>query len=519
MAEPTISRAGAVEPIAGATSAAMAEGGLPGIKRWLALLATMLGLAVYMLTITLSGAALPHMQGTFSAAPDQMAWLLTSFVIGTTIVTACCGWIAMRIGRTRLYCIAAAGFTVASVLCGFSTSLEEALVYRTLQGMFGAPLSPMGQAIAVDSFPRRQQGMAVALWSMGGVLGTLIGPYAGGILVEEYGWPWVFYVNVPFGVLAFLAAAAFVPEIEKDRFRTFNWYGFTVLAIAITGVQIVLNRGERLDWFDSTEIVAAAAAAAACLYLFVLHLSYARQPFFDPSILADRNYAIGLTMVFIHGAIIYLQLFLMPVLLQSLAGYGVRDVGGMLAFRAAGIATGMIIVSVISDRVDTRLIFLAGFACLIASAWNMSGWTAEVRSFDASLAMFLNGMGSATSYVPLSLLAFSTLAERKRNEGMALFYVAQSLGTATGTAVIYNVLTRSMRVNHDAMSEVLTPYNELFKLGGMWNLSTPGGLAALDAEIGRQAAMVAYNNSFYLIAIIGLLLLPVAVFLRPPKRG
>ena len=211
----------------------------------------------------------------------------------------------------------------------------------------------------------------------------------------------------------------------------------------------------------------------------------------------------------------------MPVLLQSLAGYGVRDVGGMLAFRAGGVATGMFIVSQVSDRVDPRILFLCGFSSLVTSAWIMSGWTMSIRTIDAGLVMFLNGFGSSTSYVPLSMLAFSTLAERVRNEAMALFYVGQTLGTATGTAVIYNVLTRGMRVNHDSMSEVLTPYNALFKHGvlpGVWNLTTPGGLAALDAEIGRQAAMVAYNSSFHLIAVVGILVLPMAFLVRRPTR-
>ncbi|MFO0997215.1 MAG: DHA2 family efflux MFS transporter permease subunit [Alphaproteobacteria bacterium] len=499
----------------------VAEYGLPGVKKWLALSATMLGLGVYMLTMTLSGAALPRMQGTFSAAPDQMAWLLTSFVIGTTIMTACSGWIAVRFGRTRFYCIATAGFTLASVLCGLSTSLEEAILFRTLQGVFGAPLLPLGQAIAADSFPPRKQGMAVALWSMGGVCGTIFGPYFGGMLIEEHGWPWVFFVNVPLGVLAFLATAAFVPETKRDETRHFSWPGFALAATGIAAFQLALNRGQRLDWFDSPEIVIEAAVGVFAIYLFGLHLTHSRRPFFDPTIFRDRNYVFGLAMVFIHGAIIYLQMFLMPILLQDLAGYGIQDVGRILAWRAVGIFSGMLVVSQVSDRIDPRIVFGGGFLCVISSAWSMSLWTMDVRAFDAGLWILMNGMGSAVTYVPISLMGFSTLPKERRNEGMALFYLAQTLGTATGTALIFNVLTRSMRVNHDSMSELLSPYNEMFQHGiasKVWSLAHRGGLAAVDAEISRQASMIAYNNSFYFIALTALLLVPLTAFMRLPSR-
>jgi MFS transporter, DHA2 family, multidrug resistance protein len=501
--------------------AAAADTGLPGARRWLALSAAMLGTTVYMLTMTLSGAALPHMQGAFSAAPDQMAWLLTSFIIGTTIMTACSGWVAVRFGRTRLYCVSAAGFVISSILCGFSTSLEEALIFRTIQGICGAPLSPLGQAIAIDSFPRRKQGLAVAMWSFGGMAGSAIGPFYAGALIEDYGWPWVFFVNVPLGALAFLAAWAFVPEIETDKARRFNWFGFIVLVVAICGFELMLNRGEQRDWFDSTEIVLEAAIGGFALYVFAMHLWLSRRPFFDPAILMDRNYAFGLTIIFVYGMICFLQMFLMPILLQDLAGYGIGQVGELLAWRALGSMTGMLVVSQVSDRIDPRIVLVGGFACLIGSAWAMSDWTLEVSAFDVVWAIYIQGMGAAVTYVPISMMAFATLPDRQRNEGMALFFLVTNLGTATGTAIIFNVLSRGMRVNHDSMSEVLTPFNELFKHGGLpglWNLTSPGGLAAMDAEIGRQAAMIAYNNSFYLIALTALVVLPVAAFVRLPKR-
>ncbi|MFN0042172.1 MAG: DHA2 family efflux MFS transporter permease subunit [Alphaproteobacteria bacterium] len=501
------------------TAHAEPEPATTGVKSWLALSAAMLGTTVYMLTLTLSGAALPHMQGAFSAAPNQMAWVLTSFIIGTAIMTACSGWLALHFGRTRVFAVSTAGFAAASILCGLSTTLEEALVFRTLQGLFGATLTPLGQAIAIDAFPRRKQGMATAMWSFGGVSGSAIGPYVGGVLVSEYGWPWVFFVNVPLALLACLATLLFVPEIVRAK-KSLNWYGFGALAVAITTFQLMLNRGERLDWFSDPEIVIEAAIASLASYLFAIHIITSKSPFFPPLLFRDRNFVFGLFLMFIYGAIVFLQMFLMPVLLQDLGGYGIEDVGGLLGWRAVGLMFGMLLISPISDRIDPRIILVAGFGCLIGSAWAMSDWTVNIRAFDAAAAMFVQGMGGGIAFVPISMMTFSTVPTSARNDGVALFFLTSSLGTATGTALIYNVLTRFMRINHDAMSEVLTPYNELFQQGGMprlWSLLQRGGLAAMDAEIGRQAAMIAYNNCFYLIALIGLAALPLSIFVRFPK--
>ena len=506
----------------GAVGATMANGPLQGARRWLSLSAAMLGTTVYMLTLTVSGTAIPHMQGAFSAAPDQIAWMLTSFIIGTTIITACSGWISMRFGRKRLYIVATAGFTLASILCGLAQTLEEAVLYRTLQGMFGAPLIPLGQAIAIDAFPPNRQGFATVMWSIGGMMGSILGPILGAALVERYGWPWLFFVNVPFGILALLATIAFVPEITIERTRNFSWAGFAALAIAIAGFQLVLNRGERLDWFDSREIVISAIVGAIGLYLFILHTMSARVPFLDRSLFRDRNYVLALIFIFVYGAVCFLQLFLVPVLLQNLAGYDIEGVATLLMWRGAGLVSGMILIGPVTDRIDPRFILVFGFACLIVSAWGMSGSSLDLRAFDVAWTNFVQGMGSGIAYVPIVMFGFSTLPLRLRTEGMAFFYVVSNLGTASGTAAIFSFLSRSTRINHDLMTEYMTPFNETIRLGlvpRLWDWTHRSGLAAMDAEIARQAAIIGYNNSFFLIALLALLVMPLGLLIRMPRRG
>ncbi|MFO0997761.1 MAG: DHA2 family efflux MFS transporter permease subunit [Alphaproteobacteria bacterium] len=494
---------------------------LGAARRWLALAAAMTGSAVYMLSLTISATAIPHMQGAFSAAPDQISWMLTSFIIGTTITTACSGWIASRYGRKRVFVFACGGFTVMSILCGLATSLGQEVLFRTLQGLIGAPLLPLSQAIAIDTFPPEKRGLAISLQGFGAVSGAVIGPYVGGVLVEAYGWPWVFFVYVPLGALAFVASWAFVPEIERDPGRTLSWTGFGLFIVAIATFQLMLNRGERLDWFASSEVIAEAAVAGIAFYAFVLHTAAAREPFFAPQLFRDRNYLIGLFLVFVFGALIFLQMFLVPVLLLEFVGFTMKDVGYVLGWRALGLMASTLAIGPVVDRLDPRLTFVGGFLFMAASAWVMSQWTLEIRPGDVAWANFLQGICSGVAYIPIAVMAFSTLPERLRNDGVALFFLMSNLGTATGTAAIFNFLTRSMRVNRSVITEHLTLYNELFRSGGvprLWDLHTTGGLAAMDAEVVRQAAIIAYTNSFYLIALVTLAVLPLALFVRLPKR-
>jgi len=501
-------------------SAATAIGapGPPGaLARWLAFLAATFGSASWVLTMSVSGAALPYMQGAFSAAPDQMAWVLTSFVIGTTIATACSGWMATRFGRKEFYLLAVGGFTLSTLLCGFATSLEEAVVYRTLQGVFSAPLAPVGQAIIFDCFPPEKRGFAVGIWSLGSVSGALFGPYLGGMLVEAYGWPWLYFLTVPASALAFIMCWFFVPKVPRQTDRKFSWIGFGAVSVAITGFQLALNRGERLDWFESTEIVAALAVATVALYVFVTHTALARRPFVDRGLFRDRNYVIGSALIFVFGALNFLQMFMMPVLLQTLGGYTIVDAGYFLGWRAAGLIVSMLVFAPFVDKLDVRLTFVIGFLFMVVSAWGMSIWTLDILAEDVAWTIFLQGVCSGIAYITSSMMAYSTLPRRLHDDGAAMFFLMMALGTATGTAAIFNVLTRSIKVNYETLSGLVSVYSDVFRHGAATLPGRTGGIAAIDAEVLRQSAMIAYNNSFLLIAVITAAILPLALFVRMPR--
>ncbi|MBM3541152.1 MAG: DHA2 family efflux MFS transporter permease subunit [Alphaproteobacteria bacterium] len=490
--------------------------------RWLAFIAACLGSAAYVVALTTSGTALPYMQGAFSAAPDQMSWMLTSFIIGTTIVTACTGWISTRFGRKRIHLISLAGFTIASLLCGLSSSLYEAVVYRVLQGMFGAPLLPMGQAIGTDLFPPEKQGFVIGALAVGAASGAVFGPYVGGVLVELYGWPWVFFIIVPLGAIAFLSSWLFTRATPRDTRQTMSWTGFILLSIAICAFQLALNRGERLEWFESPEIIAEVAVAGLAFYAFIAHTMLGRKPFFDRALFLDRNYAVGNFLVFIYGALNFLQLFLVPVLLQSLAGYTIAEAGYLIGWRAAGLLLTSLAFSFVADRVGPRTAFVVGFLCMFVSAWSMSRWTTDVRGFDVAWTLFLQGACSAIAYIPIAVMAFATLPQRLKDEGTAVFYLMSTLGTATGTALIYNVLSRSSKVNQDALGAEFSAYGAAFRQGivpSFLDPGIPGGLATVSAEIAKQSAMIAYNNCFLLIALVTLATIPFALIVKLPKTG
>lgn len=491
-----------------------------GLRAWLQLIAGAFGTAAYMTTITATGSALPHMQGAFSAAPDQMAWVLTAFLVGTTIATACVGWLEARLGGRKLFLVATSGFAVVTVLCGFSTSLVEALVFRTLQGLFGAALLPLGNAIALDAFPRARQGLATAMWCIVGNLAPTFGPYVGGMMVHEYGWPWVFFVTVPLSIGAFLFTYAFVPAKTRVAPSGFDWSGFAFLAIAISALLTMLSRGERQEWFESTEIVIEGAVALIAAYAFLVRMATARAPFISPPLFRDRNYALGMVFSFMHGSIVFLQLFLMPLQLQSLAGYDIVGVGELLIYRGSGFMAGALLVSWISDRLDPRLVLAFGFLCAATSAYGMSTFSMDVRASDVAWTIFMNGASSSVAYIPMTMLAFSTLKERYRTEGFGFYYVISFLGTSVGTAVIFNELSRAMHIHHDSFRDKLSPFNELFAYGfvpRVWSLAH-GGVAGLEAESRRQAAMMAYNGAFLDIAIAAGLIVLLIPLMRAPKR-
>jgi DHA2 family multidrug resistance protein len=477
---------------------------------------TMVASMMNSLDSTIANVALPHMQGSLSAASDQITWVLTSYIIAAAIGTPLTGWLAGRFGRKRLMLWSLAGFTVMSALCGLSTNLEELVAFRLLQGFCGAALVPMSQAILLDINPPERHGQAMSVWAMGAVLGPIIGPALGGWLTDNLDWRWVFYINLPVGALAFLGISIFLGETRSDNVRL-DILGFSLLALALASFQLMLDRGQQLDWFSSTEICIEAALAAMFVCMFIVHTLTAERPFIKLALFADRNFVSASLFSFFLGVLIYSVLALLPPMLEQLMGYSVVYTGLVTAPRGLGSMVSMILVGRVVRFVDPRVLLGAGLALAVWSAYMMCGFSLEMDEELVVVSGFIQGMATGMIFVPLSTMAFATLDPALRNEGTAMFTLIRSIGSAVGISVLQLITIRNADTVHARLVEGVRPDNPLIQAMPDVDFSQTESLLRLNAEITRQAAMVSYVDSFYVLFIASLAVAPLILLMRPPK--
>ena len=497
------------------SSAVAQAGDIDAPRRTLITVSVMLASIMSALDTTIANVALPRIQGSVSATQDQMAWVLTSYIVAAAIMTPLSGWLAGQVGRKKVFLYSVAGFTVASMLCGVAQSLPQIVLARLIQGLFGAALIPLSQAVLLDINPPARHARAMAVWVMGATLGPIIGPALGGWLTENYNWRWVFYINVPFGILAFLGILSFLPEaaIRKSRF---DFFGFAALSMAIASLQIMLDRGQLKDWFSSPEIWIEAIVAAVAFYWFIIHmLTTTEQRFVSPSLFKDRNFLTGNVFIFLVGAVLYATLALLPPLLQDLLNYPVVTTGLVTAPRGAGTLAAMFIVGRLMGKIDIRLIIGTGFVMAAVSSWQMTGFDVLMDSSMVVWSGILQGLGTGFVYVPLAAAAFATLTPALRNEGTAIFSLTRNLGSSIGISVVNTLLTRNTQIMHATLGEHVSRYNPVLRAqmpsGGSPSLHT---LAGLNATVTEQAAMIAYNNDFKLMMLLSLAAVPLVFLLR-----
>jgi MFS transporter, DHA2 family, multidrug resistance protein len=483
-------------------------------RRALITVSVMLASIMSSLDTTIANVALPRIQGSVSATQDQMAWVLTSYIVAAAIMTPLSGWLSGQIGRNRVFLYSIAGFTVTSMLCGVAQSLPQIVLARLLQGLCGAALVPLSQAVLLDINPPARHARAMAVWVMGVTLGPIIGPALGGWLTENYNWRWVFYINVPFGILAFLGILSFLPEaaIRKSRF---DFFGFTTLSVAIASFQIMLDRGQLKDWFSSMEIWIEAIIAAVAFYWFVIHmLTTTERRFVSPALFKDRNFLTGNVFIFIVGAVLFATLALLPPLLQDLLNYPVVTTGLVTAPRGAGTLAAMFIVGRLMGKVDVRLIIATGFTLAAMSSWQMTGFDVLMDSSMVVWSGVLQGLGTGFVYVPLAAATFATLTPALRNEGTSIFSLTRNLGSSIGISVVNTLLTRNTQIMHATLGEHVSRYSSVLRAqmpDGGPSLRT---MAGLNATVTEQAAMIAYNNDFRLMMLLSMAAIPLVFLLR-----
>jgi MFS transporter, DHA2 family, multidrug resistance protein len=463
---------------------------------------------------TIANVALPRIQGAVSATQDQMAWVLTSYIVAAAIMTPMTGWLAGRFGRKRIILFSIAGFTLASMLCGISQSLPQMVLARLLQGACGAALVPMSQAVMLDIYPGEQLAKAMSIWVTGITIGPIMGPALGGWLTDNYNWRWVFYINVPFGIVAFLGTLSTLPESTIKR-SPFDFFGFATLSLAVGALQLTLDRGQLRDWFNSPEICIEAAVSVAALYLFIVHMVTTRKTrFLDPALFKDRNFLAGCLFIFNVGLLLYSTLALLPPLLQDLMNYPVVTTGLVTAPRGLGTLIAMVIVARFSNVLDVRFIIGSGFAISAFSAWQMTRFNLQMDMYTVMWSGIAQGCGTGMVFVPLAGVAFATLKSSLRNEGAAMFSLSRNLGSSIGISVVETLLTRNIQTSHASLGEHITPFSPLMHAqfpGGMPSVQT---LSALNAQVTEQATMIAYNDNFKLMLWLSLAAIPLLLLLR-----
>jgi DHA2 family multidrug resistance protein len=470
---------------------------------------------------TIANVALPYMQGSLSATYDEITWVLTSYITAAAIMTAPVGWLAARFGRKYLFVTCLIGFTFASMLCGAARTLEQMVLFRVLQGMFGAALVPLSQSTMMDIYPTEKRGQAMAIWGMGVMVGPILGPTLGGYLTEMYNWRYVFYINLPFGVLATAGLIIFMPRSHPNFNMKFDWIGFSVLALGIGGLQMMLDRGQDQDWFSSSEIIAELVLGSLGAYLFAVHMFTGRRPFIPPAIFRDRNFSSGVFMMFAAGTVLVSSSSLMAPWLQNLANYPVETAGLVMAPRGIGTMTAMLMGGRLASRIDGRLLMAGGILGLLWSVWEMTTWTPDVSEWRIAVTITIQGAGLGFLFIPLQVIAFATLPPQYRTDGTSLFSLARNIGAAIGVSVTSSVLARNTQVLHSTIGATVTPFNRALQDGGavqhLWDPATRHGAALLDQLINQQAQITAYVDDYKLMIFTTLPTLAVLLLMRRPR--
>ncbi len=482
-------------------------------------LSIMMATVMQSLDTTIANVALPRMQGGMGATQEQISWVLTSYIVAAAIFTPLTGFLSDRFGQKRLFIWSVIGFTASSMLCGAAQTLVQIILFRLLQGIFGASLIPLSQSVLLDSFPREKHGSAMAMWGMGVMVGPILGPSLGGWLTEYYNWRWVFYINLPFGILAWLGLTMFLEESQLKLNKYFDIHGFIFLSIAIGALQLFLDRGESLDWLNSNEIIIEGLLALVCFYLFTAHIITATHPFIDPAMFKDRNFTFGLLFIFIIGIILLATMALMPPYMQSLLNYPVIDVGILLAPRGIGTMTAMMIVGRLSGKVDARYQIFLGLILTSYSLWLMTLFNLNISGTNIVLSGIIQGLGLGFIFVPLTTLSFATLPAHYRNDGTSLFSLLRNIGSSIGISIVMTKLAQNTQINHAAYANFITPSNnglQYANQAGLFNPHATAGLVTLNAEVTRQAVVLAYLQDFRFMMWLVLSALPLLFFFKSP---
>src|SRR5271169_2776103 len=499
-----------------------ARSAVPGLRRNMVTICAMTATIMQALDTTIANVALPYMQGSLSASQDQINWVLTSYIVAAAIMTAPVGWIANRFGRKRIFIVCAGGFTVASVFCGLAQDINQMVLFRLLQGMFGAALVPLSQAVMLDSYALHERAKAMSIWGMGVMMGPIMGPSLGAWLTETYSWHWVFFVNLPFGIVTVLGLLAFMEETKTDRGLRFDWFGFAALAVGIGAMQLALDRGEQLGWLESNEIIAEIIVSIIGFYYFFAHSLTTEKPFIQFAIFKDRNFIGGCVFMAVMGLVLFSTMALSSPYLQNVIGYPIITAGLLLASRGCGTFVAMMLVGRLMRYVEARTLIISGLSLTCLSLFYMTGWTDQTGVPEIVVVSIALGFGFGLVFVPLSTVAFLTLPNNLRTDGTSMLTLMRNVASSIGISIVIAQLTEGGRRTYAILSEHINPFNQALQMPDvhrMIDLNSNGGRALADALVGIQAQIIAFALDYQMVMIITLCAIPLALMIGSSKAA
>lgn len=482
----------------------------------LLLLTVMLCTVVITIDSTIANVALPHMQGALSTTQDQVSWVLTSYIVAATIMTPPSGFIAAKFGRQRFLLSCIGGFLIASMLCGAATSLSQIVFFRILQGAFGAGIVPIGQTIIMDHFPPAKRAQVLSIWGMGTMLGPIVGPSFGGYLTETLSWRWVFYINVPLCVLAAIGILAVIPKTKNAQQNPFDFIGFALVSLFIGALQLMLDRGHSLYWFQSLEIIIEATVAGLCLYLFVVHMVSTKHPFIQPRLFKDRNLFVGLCVMAVTQVLTMGQMALLPNFLQQLMHIPVDTTGYLLMPRGIAMVVGMAFTGWLINYIDARYVMIIGLLAMSFSTYEMAHINLNVSTQTILMLGIEQGFGMSLFMAPMTGMVFATLAPIWRAEGAAMTSLMRNMGGSVGISIFFTRIAEETQINHQRLGENITAFTT--DLPKIWDWHSTAGAMTLDSEITRQASSVAYLDVYMVMAVCFLLVIPLCLLFKKAER-
>ena len=494
----------------------------PGLRRNMVTICAMTATIMQALDTTIANVALPYMQGTLSASQDQINWVLTSYIVAAAIMTAPVGWIANRFGRKRIFILCSGGFTIASVLCGLAQDIDQMVLFRLLQGVFGAALVPLSQAVMLDSYALHERAKAMSIWGMGVMMGPIMGPSLGAWLTETYSWHWVFFVNLPFGFFTVLGLMVFMDETRKDLNLRFDWFGFAALAVAIGSLQLALDRGEQPGWLESNEIVGEFIISAVGFYYFFAHSFTTAKPFIQFALFKDKNFVTGCIFMAVMGLVLYSTMALASPYLQNVIGYPIITAGVLLASRGCGTFVAMMLVGRLMRYIEARTLIVSGLGLTALSLFYMTGWTDQTGVPEIVSWSIIQGFGFGLVFVPLSTVAFLTLPNQLRTDGTSMLTLMRNVASSVGISIVIAQLTEGSRRVYAVLSEHINPFNHAMQMPdvtGIINMNTDQGRAMADVMVALQAQIIAFSQDYQLVMLFILVSIPLAIMIGSTKAA